>query len=104
VHLQCSNNKLTTATTQFGFLNVTQMSVFLVSSKAPIRHVQSSFLVILLGLLLCGDTNPAPALFLLPTMYAHRTFAPVFLNTATYNIRPKGRHVFDIMKYIGLNS
>ena len=51
-----------TATTQFGLLNVIPLSFFITSSKSSIRHIQSSSVVILLGLLLSGDIqlNPGP--------------------------------------------
>ena len=51
-----------TATTEFGLFNVISISFFFTSSKSPIRHVPSTSLVILLGLLLSGDIqlNPGP--------------------------------------------
>ena len=75
-----------TATNQFSFLNVIPMSFILTSSKSSVRRVQSSTLIILLGLLLSGDIqlNPGPA---------SNTF-----NVCTLNIRS----LLNPMKYTAI--
>ena len=98
VHAKCHTSSLgssgslnhTTATYEFGLLNVIPMSFFLISSKgkASIRHVQSSYLIILLGLLLSGDIqlNPGPV---------SSTF-----NVCTLNIRS----LLNLLKYTAISD